>query len=60
MPRKETYLGPVSAQSQQDLVSEGIENLELPNGIVMNIAKASVRPPTTRRARGCSCTDRLF
>jgi hypothetical protein len=54
MPRKETYSGPISAQTQQDLVSEGIENSELPNGVVMKIAKASVRPLTTRSAEGCS------
>ena len=54
MPRKETYSGPISAQAQQDLVSEGIENLELPNGIVMKIAKASVRPLTTGSAEDCS------
>ena len=47
MPRKETYLGPISAQAQQDLVLEGIENLELPKNVVLKIAKASVRPLTT-------------
>jgi len=44
MPRKETYSGPISAQAQQDLVSEGIENFELPKSVVMKIAKSSVRP----------------
>lgn len=43
MPRKETYSGPLSAQAQQDLVSEGIENFELPKSVVMKIAKSSVR-----------------
>ena len=42
MPRKETYSGPLSAQAQQDLVSEGIENFELPKSMVMKIAKSSV------------------
>ncbi|KIM43990.1 hypothetical protein M413DRAFT_443053 [Hebeloma cylindrosporum] len=41
MPRKETY-APLTAQGQQDLVSEGLENLELPMGVVMKIAKASI------------------
>jgi len=43
MPRKETYAGPLSAQAQQDLLSEGIENFELPKSVVMKIAKSSVR-----------------
>ena len=42
MPRKDAYTGPISAQAQQDLVSEGIENYELPKSIVMRIAKSSV------------------
>ncbi|KIM43982.1 hypothetical protein M413DRAFT_372404 [Hebeloma cylindrosporum] len=42
MPRKETYSGPISAQAQQDLVSEGIENFELPKSVVMRIAKSSI------------------
>jgi len=46
MPRKETYSGPISAQAQQDLVSEGIENFELPKSVVMKIAKSSVRLST--------------
>ncbi|KAJ3501952.1 hypothetical protein NLJ89_g9107 [Agrocybe chaxingu] len=45
MPRKETYSGPLSAQAQQDLVSEGIENYELPKSLVMKIAKSAVRMP---------------
>lgn len=43
MPRKDAYGGPISAQAQQDLVSEGIENFELPKSLVMKIAKSSVR-----------------
>jgi len=42
MPRKETYSGPLSAQAQQDLVSEGIENFELPKSVVMKIAKSAI------------------
>ncbi|CAA7264468.1 unnamed protein product [Cyclocybe aegerita] len=42
MPRKETYSGPLSAQAQQDLVSEGIENYELPKSLVMKIAKSAI------------------
>jgi DNA polymerase epsilon subunit 3 len=42
MPRKDAYTGPISAQAQQNLVSEGIENYELPKSIVMKIAKSSV------------------
>ena len=42
MPRKENP-GPISAQAQQDLVSEGIENYELPKSVVMKIAKSAVR-----------------
>ena len=42
MPRKDAYTGPISAQAQQDLVSEGIENYELPKSVVMKIAKSSV------------------
>ena len=41
MPRKENP-GPISAQAQQDLVSEGIENFELPKSVVMKIAKSAV------------------
>ncbi|RXW23768.1 hypothetical protein EST38_g2089 [Candolleomyces aberdarensis] len=40
MPRKEKT-GPISAQAQQDLVSEGIENFELPKSVVMKIAKSA-------------------
>ncbi|RXW23766.1 hypothetical protein EST38_g2087 [Candolleomyces aberdarensis] len=41
MPRKENP-GPISAQAQQDLVSEGIENFELPKSVVMKIAKSAL------------------
>jgi hypothetical protein len=43
MPRKESNTGPISAQAQQDLVSEGIENFELPKSLVTKIAKSAVR-----------------
>ncbi|KAF8180832.1 histone-fold-containing protein [Pholiota molesta] len=42
MPRKETYSGPLSALAQQNLVSEGIENFELPKSVVMKIAKSAI------------------
>ena len=42
MPRKENP-GPISARAQQGLVSEGIENFELPKSVVMKIAKSAVR-----------------
>lgn len=42
MPRKEINIGPISAQAQQDLVTEGIENFELPRSVVQRLAKASV------------------
>ncbi|KDR71662.1 hypothetical protein GALMADRAFT_143909 [Galerina marginata CBS 339.88] len=42
MPRKDTYSGPISAETQQNLVSEGIENFELPKSVVMKIAKSSI------------------
>jgi len=47
MPRKDAYGGTISAQAQQDLVSEGIENFELPKSLVMKIAKSSVRMSAT-------------
>jgi hypothetical protein len=43
MPRKDAYGGSISAQAQQDLVSEGIENFELPKSLVTKIAKSAVR-----------------
>ena len=42
MPRKDANSGPISAQAQQDLVSEGIENFELPKTVVTKIAKSAV------------------
>lgn len=42
MPRKESTTGAISAQAQQDLVSDGIENYELPKSIVTKIAKSAV------------------
>ncbi|KAI6140106.1 histone-fold-containing protein [Pisolithus tinctorius] len=42
MPRKDTGSGPISAQAQQDLVSEGIENFELPKSLVTKIAKSAI------------------
>ncbi|KAF9467545.1 histone-fold-containing protein [Collybia nuda] len=47
MPRKDANTGPISAQAQQDLVSEGIENFELPKTIVTKIAKSAV-PENTK------------
>jgi len=43
MPRKDAGGGQISAQAQQDLVSEGIENFELPKSLVTKIAKSAVR-----------------
>ncbi|KAI6027063.1 histone-fold-containing protein [Pisolithus marmoratus] len=42
MPRKDTGTGPISAQAQQDLVSDGIENFELPKSLVTKIAKSAI------------------
>ncbi|KAL4066313.1 hypothetical protein V8B97DRAFT_1874588 [Scleroderma yunnanense] len=42
MPRKDAGGGPISAQAQQDLVSEGIENFELPKSLVTRIAKSAI------------------
>ncbi|KAE9401588.1 hypothetical protein BT96DRAFT_974691 [Gymnopus androsaceus JB14] len=39
--------GPLSAQQQQDLVSEGIDNFELPKSLVTKIAKSAV-PDNTK------------
>ncbi|KAH8813924.1 histone-fold-containing protein [Flagelloscypha sp. PMI_526] len=41
MPRKDDKL-PISAQAQQDLVSDGIENFELPKALVTRIAKSAI------------------
>ncbi|KAJ7279971.1 histone-fold-containing protein [Mycena rebaudengoi] len=42
MPRKEPPPGPISAQAQQDLVSEGMENFELPKSLVTRIARSAL------------------
>ncbi|KAF8132558.1 histone-fold-containing protein, partial [Boletus edulis] len=42
MPRKDAGGGAISAQAQQDLVSEGIENFELPRSLVTKIAKSAL------------------
>ncbi|KAG5643983.1 hypothetical protein DXG03_009272 [Asterophora parasitica] len=42
MPRKDMTGIPISAQAQQDLVSDGIENFELPKSIVSKIAKSAL------------------
>jgi len=42
MPRKDAGGGQISAQAQQDLVSEGIENFELPKSLVTKIAKSAM------------------
>ncbi|KAI0260090.1 histone-fold-containing protein [Gloeopeniophorella convolvens] len=42
MPRKDTTNTPASAQAQQEAVSEGIENFELPRALVTRIAKSAV------------------
>ncbi|KAI0922372.1 hypothetical protein AcV7_005921 [Taiwanofungus camphoratus] len=48
MPRsKEVATGPVSAQAQQEAVSEGIENFELPRTLVTKIAR-SVLPDNAK------------
>ena len=42
MPRaKESTAGASTAQAQQDAVSEGIDNFELPRSLVMKLARAS-------------------
>ncbi|KAF8345098.1 histone-fold-containing protein [Amanita rubescens] len=42
MPRKDAHTGQISAKAQQELVSEGIENFELPKSIVAKIAKSAL------------------
>ncbi|KAF8212498.1 histone-fold-containing protein [Mycena galopus ATCC 62051] len=42
MPRKETQGGSISAQAQQELVSEGMENFELPKSLVTRIARSAL------------------
>lgn len=47
MPRKESSNVPASAQAQQEAVSEGIENFELPRALVTKIAKSAI-PENTK------------
>jgi hypothetical protein len=42
MPRKDASSAPLSAQAQQDQLSEGIENFELPKSVVTKIAKSAL------------------
>jgi DNA polymerase epsilon subunit 3 len=42
MPRKDQSNPAISAQHQQEQVSEGIENYELPKSIVTRIAKSAI------------------
>jgi hypothetical protein len=49
MPRKESATGPISALAQQEQVSDGIENYELPKSLVTKIAKAAVSAATLPR-----------
>ncbi|ESK93344.1 cbf nf-y family transcription [Moniliophthora roreri MCA 2997] len=46
MPRKDQP-GPITAQAQQDLVSEGLDNFELPKSLVTKIAKSNL-PDNTK------------
>ncbi|EJF61986.1 histone-fold-containing protein [Dichomitus squalens LYAD-421 SS1] len=49
MPRaKESTAGASTAQAQQDAVSEGIDNFELPRSLIMKLARASQVPETTK------------
>ena len=41
MPRKQNP-DPMSAAQQQEMVSEGIDNYDLPKSVVMKIAKSAV------------------
>jgi DNA polymerase epsilon subunit 3 len=42
MPRKETATAPITAESQQSAVSEGIDAFELPKSLVTKLAKAAI------------------
>jgi hypothetical protein len=57
MPRKDANTGQISAKAQQDLVSEGIENFELPKSIVAKIAKSAVRGATGNDFGGDAAFD---
>ncbi|KAK0463816.1 histone-fold-containing protein [Desarmillaria tabescens] len=42
MPRKETNTSSITAQAQQDAVSDGIENFELPKSLITKIARSAI------------------
>ncbi|KAJ7083968.1 histone-fold-containing protein [Mycena belliarum] len=42
MPRKEPLPGSISAQTQQETVTEGMENFELPKSLVTRIARSAL------------------
>ncbi|KAM5545806.1 hypothetical protein V8D89_000844 [Ganoderma adspersum] len=49
MPRaKEPAAGTSTAQAQQDAVSDGIDNFELPRSLIMKLARASQVPENTK------------
>ncbi|PIL34569.1 transcription factor [Ganoderma sinense ZZ0214-1] len=49
MPRaKESTAGASTAQAQQDAVSDGIDNFELPRSLIMKLARASQVPENTK------------
>ncbi|KAI0696982.1 histone-fold-containing protein [Cerioporus squamosus] len=49
MPRaKESTAGASTAQAQQEAVSEGIDNFELPRSLIMKLARASQVPENTK------------
>ena len=56
-PPRVANTGQISAKAQQDLVSEGIENFELPKSIVAKIAKSAVRGITSLCLRRLSDND---
>ncbi len=49
MPRKEAIQPPATAQAQQEAVSDGIDNYELPKSLVTRIAKSAVSSRYDRR-----------
>ena len=60
MPRRENANTPASAQAQQDAVSEGIENFELPRALVTRIAKSAVRCRFSYRYNGATLFDAVL
>ncbi|KAG7448154.1 uncharacterized protein BT62DRAFT_918591 [Guyanagaster necrorhizus] len=42
MPRKETNTSTITAQAQQDAVSDGIESFELPKSLITKIARSAI------------------